>query len=769
MRVFIDNFDGSGAIDYTPGIQFGMEATILRSLNEPTLCRLPFLIGSSLRLPEPGAHVQIASLDGQILFTGFVIEAPAVAIIGEQAAGAVRSALILAASEEAVLDGSVNTAGRTLLAQSAQQNWSALGLLPRQAGITISLAEQLGSASRLELNQGSRWSESASELAASTRSAYQSVASRIHVSPLGTTVHTIREDDAGLQFDSVSPNDLRWLASDITVIGREEPRAYITEIFQGDGVTASFLLSEKPFVPSAQQKTSIVDLFQGTHLNPQLWSLVDPGGHIALAAGGLTCTGGSGKSNESTVSSVQQLEMGGSIVLEAGGGQFSPGCSGVVCGLFAGTVSVESCFAGFILTSSADRILVSSLVNGMESGSTFQVIPGRLYTLRVRVVVPEVERVRQSYFYEGAKGSASSGGEIVQSAGWLHFEIQDVTSGTPSVSEVLFSGAIAVVPAACIVGPLCSGSLSYSLKSLTCTQSGPLWVGSSETGGIKPTPLIVGSSQQGGACHLTSSDTLTFYPESVPTPGSLIYASYRNRGRSVARRILPVNSGQGAPISALTWIGTVTRPTAWSSMDCGYAADALLGVVSSGIAPVKGIYSVIASSSAYNPWPGDSLVSENLEGNVSPCGIVRSVQLKLLGGAPPLVSYEAAFASEPNSTVSMQLSHSIPQDVTLPQQATAYTANVPSLSELGVTAITGTTLEVSIGAAIPVNGGVEVRRRDDTFGPGSDSDLVLRSSTESITVPRVSAREAYFFRIYDGSTPPNYSAFSAAVLINVTF
>jgi len=37
----------------------------------------------------------------------------------------------------------------------------------------------------------------------------------------------------------------------------------------------------------------------------------------------------------------------------------------------------------------------------------------------------------------------------------------------------------------------------------------------------------------------------------------------------------------------------------------------------------------------------------------------------------------------------------------------------------------------------------------------------------NFTIPREAAMEQYYIRMYDGSTPPNYSRFSSAVFINV--
>jgi hypothetical protein len=51
--------------------------------------------------------------------------------------------------------------------------------------------------------------------------------------------------------------------------------------------------------------------------------------------------------------------------------------------------------------------------------------------------------------------------------------------------------------------------------------------------------------------------------------------------------------------------------------------------------------------------------------------------------------------------------------------------------------------------------------------PGEDPTLVMRGSQQTLTFSRVSAADRFYIRMYDGSTPPNYSEFSAAVFINL--
>ena len=86
---------------------------------------------------------------------------------------------------------------------------------------------------------------------------------------------------------------------------------------------------------------------------------------------------------------------------------------------------------------------------------------------------------------------------------------------------------------------------------------------------------------------------------------------------------------------------------------------------------------------------------------------------------------------------------------------------------LTVTAISGSSVTINAGTTAPAGGGFEVRRRDFSFMPGDDSDLVMRSSQPDMTFSRVTANDRFYIRMYDGATPPNYSEFSAALFINL--
>jgi hypothetical protein len=90
-----------------------------------------------------------------------------------------------------------------------------------------------------------------------------------------------------------------------------------------------------------------------------------------------------------------------------------------------------------------------------------------------------------------------------------------------------------------------------------------------------------------------------------------------------------------------------------------------------------------------------------------------------------------------------------------------------NLSALTVTAVNGNAVTVNTGATAPAGGGFEIRLRDFAFMPGEDPALVMRSTQPNLTFSRASASDRFYIRMYDGSTPPNYSEFSTALFINL--
>jgi hypothetical protein len=107
----------------------------------------------------------------------------------------------------------------------------------------------------------------------------------------------------------------------------------------------------------------------------------------------------------------------------------------------------------------------------------------------------------------------------------------------------------------------------------------------------------------------------------------------------------------------------------------------------------------------------------------------------------------------------------VPADAWLP--APVAPTVLANLSSLSVTAVNGSTVTINAGVTPPAGGGFEIRRRDFVFMAGEDPDLVMRSNVPNMIFSRETANDRFYIRMYDGSTPPNYSEFSTALFINL--
>jgi hypothetical protein len=300
-------------------------------------------------------------------------------------------------------------------------------------------------------------------------------------------------------------------------------------------------------------------------------------------------------------------------------------------------------------------------------------------------------------------------------------------------------------------------------------QQGPIWITSTPANG---TPVVrrAGTTAQGADCTIGRSGRLQFYPASTPLAGDLIAVSYRTGQRSVARLAnassIAAESNGGTLPGTACWMGTVTRPAPRSSADCENAASAILAVSTSRAAAWKGKYTEWNADQQGDVWPGDLLAVTSTSAGLNTSLVVREVQIDTLSGTPARTKYGISFANDWADEIAIQTSSAVPADAWLPQEP-EITAPLANLNSLAVTSITGTTIQIAAGATAPAGGGFEVRRRDWSFTPGPGPDLVLRSPVPNFTIPRQSTMERYYIRMYDGSTPPNYSRFSSAVFVNL--
>jgi hypothetical protein len=179
----------------------------------------------------------------------------------------------------------------------------------------------------------------------------------------------------------------------------------------------------------------------------------------------------------------------------------------------------------------------------------------------------------------------------------------------------------------------------------------------------------------------------------------------------------------------------------------------------------SGNYTGSRASFAADVWPGDALLLNAPSADLNAQVVVRTVKVSYSASCPDLVEYAIAFANDWAEDLAIKTSAMVPEDTWLP--APVAPTLLANLTCMTVTTLNGSTVGISTGVTPPSGGGFEIRTRDFAFMPGEDPGLVARASLPNITFARVSANDRFYIRMYDGSTPPNYSEFSTALFINL--
>ena len=772
MRVTMDNLDGAGAVDYSATVCAEGPLKIERTLNAPSRCSGLLDVGSdAVAVPVRRGRVVVATESGTVLFTVYVATEPQAIFAGSGVTGPVYRYAFSAISDEWLLDKQAVPLSGAGLAQGSGELLRTLttrvgtGLFATDGvmdGLPVGVFEPMPTES---------WSANAGSVASAGYAAYRVLGGAVTMQPAGTVTHVLSDGDGTLQVAALKTAAVKELANDVTVSGELEPTAYVTETFAGDGTTAVFQTAVAPFRPKLTANSSqlLTDSFNREAFDSRLWQIADAGSHLTLSGTGLTMSGGNGLDGQTTLTAIDAVEMGGSLVVEAGRLQMGAGSTGVVCGLYVGRTASSTCFAGYNVRQSGGSTVVAPFVNGVEVGTVYTLLSGHSYTLRIRLHCVEMQRVLQTYYAMVDGAIQTFGGGVVTAPMNLVFELQDlgVSSNTPAT--ILYDGVVASSPASCGFVAVNAVQLFGTMGYCRVTQAGSAWVVSTLSSGVKFTRLI-GVAGEGVDCTVSATGKVTFMAGRIPVAGELVTVTQRARQRGVARLENAASVAQeaaGGMPGMAQWLGKVLRPTARSSSDCESAALAVLSFAASRAAALAGTYEAVNPADV---WPGDVLALTG--GGQTTKVVVRRVEIEDGAASPDALTYRMAFANDWAEGLGMTLSEAIAVDALLPQTALDTLSPVggnvlANLQQLQVVSATGTALQVDAGTDPPAGGGFEVRRRDGSFGPGVDQDLVLRSPVRSFSIPREGQVERYYVRMYDGSVPPVYSRFSSAVFTDL--
>ncbi|MGB8097095.1 MAG: hypothetical protein WCF17_08065, partial [Terracidiphilus sp.] len=592
MKIVIQSQDYSAVLDGSRPLTIG------RTLNEPSVCALALSLPASGTLPAPGRLQQLTVTgdNGTVYFTGYIAATPMPEFAGLGMAGPYYRYAVQAVSDEILLDlalmapvkgASGLTAGTLVAMLEAHTGLAALNT----SGLT--LAASVGC---FAAQPGAPFSRSAGQVASQVRAAYRAQSGGLTLTAVPAAVHPLNESDGSLTLQNLSltASVKRALANDLTVCGENEPVAYVTEYFLGDGTTTTFYMAYDPWFPASDKENIVAELFNEPAINTAVWGNPSGNTYFTLGAAGLTMNGGSGVDGQTQLAWIDPVEMGATLLLEADGVTLANASTGLLAALYSGPQTIAGCVAGFQAAAAegTGAVTVQPIVYGAAAGATFSINPANQYNLRIRVHCPECVRAQATYISFGDSGAITAGGQMNIAPGKLQFEVQQIVDGVAATPVTLYDGAVGGLPAACTVVAASSMNLHGTMRALNLTKLGSGWVVSTPTSG-GPYTRRVGTTAESAECHVERTGILAFYTGYVPAVGEQVAVSYRTIGRAVGRQVNAASqealAAQGTPATA-AWIGTVTDPPARCSADCRNAASALAQAAASVSALWAGTY-----------------------------------------------------------------------------------------------------------------------------------------------------------------------------------
>lgn len=774
MRIVVDNLDGRGAVDYTTALDGTVAPQLVREINKPAKFACSLLgTGNGFVVPVAGARITVALANGDFVFTGYLTAAADCEYLGWGEAGPVYRYGLVAESDEVLLDAKVLPNRAPFVERSAGSALRQLAndLLP--GGFDLSAVQELDVLAGYEVNPQKQFSYHAAEIALATRASYRAMNGALMLAPAGSATYAIEESDADFCPAGLKLSSPRMPVNDVTVIGLDEPQAYVRDYFVGDGLSLRFYLSQKPF---QQNRTALIDeQFPGPGLDAATWVVNDPTKAVSIATQALQVSGGAGD-GQTTVSFSEQIELGGALELQHGDVSFSAASQGVIGGLYSGGVSAAACLAGFQVTPSGAVSKIQALINGAATGSAVTTTAGHHYVLTTYIYSMEVYRSGEIYHSSVHPAGNGLGGAAVPADVRIVLELQDIDPAVPgsmvAPATVLYDDVISNAPGFCTYALVNAANMQCSIASTYVTHISTAMVRMALPNADYTTQLVE-SLSDGGQCEIAGSTTLDFYPQYVPPLNALIVASYRGSGRAAAEVIDSSSIAalqNGADDGVRGMARTMKTPSARTQADCENAALAILddgaGLAWSGTYKT---WSNFLPGAAGDIFPGDGVSVNVPSRNAVFSAIVRKVAVDWRDAAGDRAIYTIEFANDLAEPLAMQdqaSAASVPLQDLPARLATTLVGSyyLANLTNAQITQISSTTVQVDAGVA-PSNGlAIEVRAHDFGWGPGNDRNLLGRFTTQTFSLPRLARTQTYFLRLCDSTS--RYSRYAAALHVD---
>ncbi len=773
----IDNLDGLGLLDYTAFVDASKNPNVVRKLNGPAELKCGFVGEAGLAVPVLNARVMLTLGNGHNLFSGYIVAAPTYKYAGQADRGVVYRYEIVALSDVMLMDQKAPPPHPPFVDRNAGDAFRQLTAEALPGWFDVSGVQAGDAIPYYSVNPAKKWTASAVEIALAARGFYRDDSGKLFFSPLAANTYALTENTplfspADLQLQSVNR-----LVNDLTVLGQLEPSAHVKDYFVGDGVTTKYYLSQKPFTRSNQiplyNRTILDEAY--TKLDPAHWTVTDPLGAISVSNGQLQVAGGTGSDGGTLLTFIEKVELGGATVMEHGDFVFNAASDGVIGGLYAGAVSIAGCLAGFRVTTFGANSNIQALVAGLVTGSVLATQPGHHYVFTTQLYPAEVYRSQQVFHSSLHPSGAARGGGGVACDVRVVMEVHDIDPTNPASQVapaiVLYDGLIANAPGFCGYALINAGNLHCSVAFTFVWIAVDALVRSTPFGGT-PRTRRTGSLLEGAECQVSTTPALQFYPGYIPAANEAIEVSYRGRGHAIARVINSASVAahhRGGDDGVRGSVREIAIPQPRTAADCETAALALLDDAGQGWAGEYQAWNQFLPGGAADIFPGDGLAVSVPSRVAAFLAIIRDVEIAIADVASETSRYTLRFVDAGDPALGFAFATALvkqskvltPIDVS--QVGSFYLAD---LIDAAFTNVTSTTVTIDVGFTPVAGGGIEVRYSDAGWGISNSRNLVGRFTSASFSLTRYSRSQTYFLRSYDGSGPPRYSRYSAALHVD---
>ena len=789
MKLQIDNLDGLGPRDYTADIDAARTPKVTRKLNEASQLQFSLLsVGADFVVPGRGARVTLGRTNGQDVFTGYIKTDPEYEYLGWGQRGAMYRYNFVALSDEFLLDEKRLSTRSPFVARSAGDALRQLTQDAIPGAFDVSAVQNLDTLPYYAPDPQKLWSQHAADISTQARASYRVFNSAVILAPIGAASYGLNDSDPNFCPQGLTLHPGNAIVNDVTVIGELEPRAYVRDYFVGNGLTTRFYLSQPPFT---KRSTTIFDEeYSAPALDPTRWSVSDPTHAVVIGTGKLQIAGGTGADGATVVSFVEPVELGGSWVIKHGDVVFTSNVSsGILGGLYLGSVFAANCLAGFQISSAGTVSQIQALISGTPAGTALATASGHHYVLTTRIYSQEIYRLQQTFHCADNPAGASLGGAQISANVRLVLEVQDIDATNPASmvapANILYDGVISGAPAFCTYALVNSPGLYCAIAFTRLIEAVDVEVRTSLPGQPYASRLV-GPLSSGCECNVISGTTLDFFSAYVPAANQYIEVHYRGQygsdsllatvGRAMARVTNPAGIAaqqRGIDNGVRSAVRHVKSPPNRTTADCENAALAQLSDgATAGWTGKYETWSDFLPGGAQDIFPGDALVV-----NVPSCSanfqaVVREVEITFRDLAGEHSLYGIRFADDAAKTLSFEMEAAkvaTPLTINPITNAQVGSSVLTDLTAAQITQVASTTVSIDAGTAPPSGGGIEVRWSDAGWGQFNDENLAGRFTTQAFTLPRLSKVEDYFLRQFDASVPPKYSRHSAALHIDYPF